>query len=74
MKKNIGSTDKIVRLLFAVVVIALYFTNVISGTLAIVLGILALTFTLTSSISFCPIYAMFGLSTRDKKEQQESKS
>lgn len=63
MKKNMGTADKAVRVLLAIVVAVLYFTGTISGTLAIVLGVLAGVFVLTSLISFCPLYAPFGLST-----------
>lgn len=67
MKKNMGTTDKVIRILVAVVIGILYFTNVISGTLAIILGILAVVFVLTSFISFCPLYLSFGISTFRKK-------
>jgi hypothetical protein len=63
MKKNMGNTDKLVRVLIAVIIAALYFTNTITGTLGIVLLVLAGVFVLTSAISFCPLYAPFGLST-----------
>lgn len=63
MKKNMGSTDKSIRILIAVLVGVLYFTNVIGGTLAIILGILAVVFLLTSFISFCPLYAIFNINT-----------
>ena len=63
MKKNMGNTDRIVRVLLAVVMGILYFTNVITGTLGIVLLVLAAVFVLTSFISFCPLYAPFGIST-----------
>jgi len=64
MKKNMSSVDKVVRILAAVVVLVLYFTSVISGTLAIILLILAGILVLTSVIGFCPLYLPFGLSTR----------
>lgn len=67
MKKNMGSTDKIVRYIIAVIVAILYFTNTISGTLALVLGSIALIFVITSLINFCPIWAIFGTSTRKTK-------
>lgn len=67
MKKNVGSTDKIIRLLVAVLIAVLYFTNVISGTLAIVLGVIAVVFVLTSMVSVCPLYMPFGINTRGKK-------
>ncbi len=63
MKKNMGNTDKLVRVIIAVIIAALYFTNTITGTLGIVLLVLAGVFVLTSAISFCPLYAPFGLST-----------
>jgi hypothetical protein len=68
MKKNMGSADKIIRLALAVLVAVLYFTNVINGTIAIVLGIFASVFVLTSFISFCPLYLPFGISTFKKKK------
>ncbi|SHH78094.1 YgaP family membrane protein [Flavobacterium johnsoniae] len=67
MKKNMGTTDKVIRILVAVVIGILYFTNAISGTLAIILGILAAVFVLTSFISFCPLYLPFGITTFRKK-------
>jgi hypothetical protein len=67
MKKNMGTIDKVVRILAAVVIIALYATNIISGTLAIVLLALSAIFILTSFISFCPLYLPFGISTRKKE-------
>ncbi|MDP5106701.1 DUF2892 domain-containing protein [uncultured Polaribacter sp.] len=63
MKKNMGSTDKIVRILIAVVIGFLFYTNVITGTLGIILLILAAIFVATSFISFCPLYLPFGIST-----------
>ena len=63
MKKNMGTIDKVVRVTIAAIIAILYFTNLIAGTLGIVLLILAGVFALTSLISFCPIYSIFGLST-----------
>jgi hypothetical protein len=68
MKTNMGSTDRVIRSLVAVVIAILYFTNQISGTLGIVLLVLAGVFLLTSFISFCPLYAPFGISTKKKGE------
>jgi hypothetical protein len=67
MKKNMGSTDKAIRLVIALVIVILAFTNVISGTLAWVLIILAAVFVLTSVFSFCPLYLPFGINTGKKK-------
>jgi len=68
MRKNMGSADRVIRILVAVAVIALYFGNLISGTTAIVLLVLAGIFILTSFMSFCPLYLPFKLSTRKKGE------
>jgi len=66
MKKNMGSLDRIIRVSLVVLIAVLYFTGVISGTWAIVLGVLAVVFLLTSLIGVCPLYMPFGLSTRKK--------
>jgi len=66
MKKNMGPIDKVIRILVAVVLAILFFTNVISGTLGIVLLVLAGVFVLTSLISFCPLYWPFGINTGKK--------
>jgi len=63
MKKNMGSADRIIRLVIALVIATLYFMEIISGTVAIVLGVLAVIFFLTSLVSTCPLYMPFGLST-----------
>lgn len=67
MKQNMGTIDKVVRILVALVIGGLYFANQISGTTAIVLLIVAGIFILTSFISFCPLYFPFGISTRKKE-------
>ncbi|GAB4112557.1 MAG: DUF2892 domain-containing protein [Roseiflexaceae bacterium] len=66
MKPNMGSLDRIVRVVVAVVVIALVVSNVVAGLAAIILGALAGIFLLTSAISFCPLYLPFGISTRPR--------
>ncbi|MCB0515760.1 MAG: DUF2892 domain-containing protein [Chitinophagales bacterium] len=66
MVKNMGSTDKIIRLLAAVLVAVLYYTGVISGTTAIVLGVIAIIFVITSMLNFCPLYTVLGINTRKK--------
>lgn len=63
-----GNADRIIRVIVAVIIAALFFTNVISGTLGIVLLALAAVFVLTSLVSFCPLYLPFGLSTCPKEE------
>lgn len=68
MKKNMGTTDKIIRILIAAVIAVLYFTKVITGTLGIILLVLAVVFVLTSLISFCPLYKPLGISTCPKKQ------
>lgn len=68
MKKNMGTTDRIVRTAVAVIIGALYFSGQISGTVGIVLGILAVVFLITSLVSWCPAYIPLGFSTRKKGE------
>jgi hypothetical protein len=68
MKKNVGTIDKAIRMLAAVIVVVLYFTHVISGVLAIILLALSAIFVVTSLISFCPLYQPLGLSTRKKEK------
>ncbi|MCB0738952.1 MAG: DUF2892 domain-containing protein [Bacteroidetes bacterium] len=63
MKKNVGNLDKVVRVAIAAVVSGLYFADVVTGTLGIILMVLAGIFLVTSLVSFCPIYAIVGLST-----------
>jgi fatty acid desaturase len=63
MKKNMGNADRAIRVIIAILVAVLYFTNVISGTLGLVLLIVAGVFVLTSLISFCPLYSLIGLNT-----------
>jgi len=67
MKKNVGSADKGIRIVLALVIAALYYFNVIERTLAYVLMAFSLILFLTSFITFCPLYAPFGLSTCKKK-------
>ena len=67
MTKNMGSLDKAIRLVLAAVFVALYFMNVVSGALGIVLLVLAGVFVLTSFIGSCPLYLPFNLSTRKEK-------
>ncbi|WP_297793923.1 DUF2892 domain-containing protein [uncultured Eudoraea sp.] len=67
MKKNMGSADRTIRFIIAAIFFVLYFTGTVTGTLGIVLLALAGIFVLTSLVSFCPLYAPFGLSTCSSK-------
>lgn len=69
MKKNMGGLDKAIRLIVAAVIAILYFTHTISGILAIVLGVLAIIFALTSLVNFCPLYLAFGINTCKKENK-----
>jgi K+-transporting ATPase A subunit len=64
MQANMGTIDRVIRLLVAVVIGALYLGGRLSGTLAIILGIVAVAFLATSLVGWCPAYLPFGLSTR----------
>ncbi len=68
MTKNMGKVDRINRVLAAVLFLVLYFTRVVSGTLGIVLIVLALIFLITSLVSFCPLYKPFGIKTTCEKK------
>lgn len=69
MKKNMGFADRIIRLLPAAFIFIMWYQQIISGPLAIVLLVIAVVFVITSFIGFCPLYKLFGFSTcRTKKE------
>lgn len=66
MKENMHTFDRLARIIVGVVVAVLFYLDIISGTTAIVLGVIAIVFVLTSLINFCPLYAVFGISTKPK--------
>lgn len=66
MKKNMGNLDRIIRIIFAVLLASLFFFNVINGIWAIISLIVAGILLATSAINFCPLYTIFGLSTTKK--------
>ena len=66
MAKNMGTIDKIIRVLAAVVVAILYFTNQITGTAAVILGVIAVIFIATSLMGYCPLYSIFKINTGKK--------
>jgi Na+(H+)/acetate symporter ActP len=69
MKKNMGLIDRTVRTILAIVIAILYFTNQITGAAAIILGLFAVIFLVTSFMSFCPLYVPFKLSTLKKSDK-----
>ena len=69
MKKNMGTLDRLIRLFVALAIVVLLVTKTLTGTLALILGILAVVFLLTSAIAFCPLYVPFKISTCGKKEK-----
>jgi len=68
MKKNMGTTDRITRILFAAIITSLYFIQFISGTIAIIGLLLVFVLMLTAFIGFCPLYLPFGIHTNKKTE------
>lgn len=64
MTQNMGAADRIIRLGVVAIIAILYFTGQITGTAAIILGIIAVAFLVTSLVGFCPSYVPFGLSTK----------
>jgi hypothetical protein len=69
MKKNMGGLDRMIRIVIAIVLIVLYFTDQISGITGIILLVLAGIFVLTSLVRVCPLYMPFGLNSCTKKEK-----
>lgn len=74
MKKNMGTMDKIIRVIIAVIIAILYFTNLITGLLATILLVLAVVFLLTSMMGFCGLYKIFGFSTCPVKKTKDVES
>ena len=72
MKKNMGVLDKLMRIALAMVFVVMYATDVVSGTLGYILLALAAVFVLTSAISFCPLYILFGINTSSQKDKTSS--
>jgi hypothetical protein len=71
MKKNMGSADSVLRILVAFIIAGLYFAKLLSGTAAVILLIIAGVFILTSLLGYCPLYSLFGFSTRKKADKVE---
>ena len=69
MKKNMGTADRAIRIIVALVIAVLYFTGTVEGTLGLVLLILGAVFLLTSIVSFCPLYTLFGIKTCPNKQK-----
>jgi hypothetical protein len=69
MTRNVGTADKAIRITLAVVLAVLYFNNTVTGTWGIVALVVAGVLLLTSLINFCPIWALFGLSTRGSEKK-----
>ncbi len=67
METNMGSIDRVIRLVVAVIFAALYFTGAVTGTAGVVLLVIAAVFLLTSLVSFCPAYRIFGFNTCARK-------
>ncbi|MDE3236960.1 MAG: DUF2892 domain-containing protein [Bacteroidota bacterium] len=68
MKKNMGTADRVIRVILAIVFAVLYFTQTVTGTAGLVLLILGAVFLFTSVISFCPLYTLVGLNTCSTKK------
>jgi len=68
MKRNVGQVDKMIRLSIVAIVLGLFFTEIISGTLAIVLLVFCTVFLISTLIGFCPLYTLFGINTCEVKK------
>lgn len=69
MKKNMGTADKLIRLMVTAIIVVLYFMGILSGTQGIVFLVIAAVFAITSFVSFCPLYVPFGFSTAPKQKK-----
>lgn len=70
MKKNMGNTDRIIRIVLAIVCTVLYFTGTVTGAWGMVLLVLGGVFLAVSAIGFCPLYTLFGISTCTKRSKE----
>lgn len=68
MKKNMGNIDKLIRIVFALLLIGLYLLNIIEGTFGLVAAGLGLVFIITSFLGFCPLYSIIGFKTCKTEE------
>jgi hypothetical protein len=64
MKKNIGTLDRIIRILVAAILAGLYFANVVTGTWGVILAVVAVVLLITALIHFCGLYTLLGITTR----------
>lgn len=71
MKANMGTGDRIIRIVVAAIIFILYSTDTITGTFGIILLILAGIFVLTSFVSFCPLYTLFGFNSKSKRQKTQ---
>lgn len=71
MKQNMGTIDRVIRVILAILVLVLYLAGSISGTAAIILGIFAVIFFLTSLIGFCPLYVLLKISTKKQTKKKK---
>ncbi len=65
-----GKLDRVIRFALAIIVAILYFTSIITGMVAIILGIIATAFILTSFLGTCPLYLPFGINTKPKESKK----
>jgi uncharacterized membrane protein len=72
MTKNMGTLDRVIRTIIAVIIVVLLLNGTLTGILAILLGLFAIAFLGTSAIGWCPLYKPLGISTRKAKQKQES--
>jgi len=68
MKPNVGSADRIIRIVLAIAFLGLYATGTVGGTVGLVLVVLGIVFLGTALLRFCPLYALFGLRTCPKEQ------
>lgn len=67
MKKNMGTADKVIRIVFAIIFVILYFAGIVTGTWGIIMLAVAAIFLITSILGICPLYMPFRISTMKTK-------
>lgn len=72
MAKNIGTLDRVIRMIIAVIIIVLLLNGTLTGMLAVLLGVFAVAFLGTSAIGWCQLYKLLGISTKKAEQKQES--
>ena len=72
MTKNMGTIDRLIRIILAVIILILLLNNSVAGAFALILGIFAAAFLGTSAIGWCPLYKPMKINTKKTQQKQGS--